>query len=90
MDNRKTADLDTCSLAEEMSLTNRGQYDDTIFDFVDPGKNLNGRIGVYKINFNKNLRRFQELASETAHREPSLTTISNRFLCETLLPSIWT
>jgi len=37
--------------------------DDMIMDFVDVTKNLNGRIGVYKINFNKNLRRFQDIAA---------------------------
>lgn len=37
--------------------------DDLIMDFVDVSKNLNGRIGVYKINFNKNLRRFQDIAA---------------------------
>lgn len=38
--------------------------EDSIMDFLQPTKNLSGRIGIYKINFNKNLRRFQEIASE--------------------------
>ena len=46
-----------------MNLTARGG-DDSIFEFIDPTKNLNGRIGVYKINFNKNLRRFQDIAAD--------------------------
>ena len=37
---------------------NSMRADDLILEFVDPSKNLNGRIGSYKINFNKNLRRF--------------------------------
>lgn len=63
--------------------------EDLIMDFVDVAKNLNGRIGVYKINFNKNLRRFQDIAAEQALKEPRITEIVNRFLQETLLPSVW-
>ena len=49
-------------------------------EFTDTNKNLNGRIGVYKINFNKNLRRFQDIAYEQAQKEPRITEIVNRFL----------
>lgn len=48
-----------------MSISTRdGGCDDSLIDFVGPNKNLNGCIGGYKINFNKNLRRFQDIASE--------------------------
>ena len=36
--------------------------EETLDDFLDPNRNLNGRIGPFKINFNKNLKRFQDLA----------------------------
>ena len=39
-------------------LTARGKEDNSIHDFMDSNKVLNGKIGVFKINFNKNLRRF--------------------------------
>ena len=58
-------------------------------EFTDTNKNLNGRIGVYKINFNKNLRRFQDIAFEQAQKESRITEIVNRFLQETLLPNVW-
>ena len=32
--------------------------EETLQDFLDPRRNLNGRIGPFKINFNKNLKRF--------------------------------
>ena len=40
--------------------------EDSIYEFLEPTKNLSGRIGIYKINFNKNLRRFQDIAAEQA------------------------
>jgi hypothetical protein len=58
-------------------------------DFIDHKNNLMGKIGVYKINFNKNLRRFQEIAAEQANGMPQVTVLVNKFMSETLLPSIW-
>lgn len=37
-----------------------------LIEFIDSHKNLIGRIGVYKINFNKNLQRFRDIASASA------------------------
>ena len=71
-----------------MNTTTRAD-DQQILDFVDPSRNLNGRIGVFKINFNKNLRRFQDIAAEQAQKEPRIAEIVNRFVKETLLPSVW-
>lgn len=76
---------------DELGLTERESREDdcTIMDFVDPSKVLLGRIGVYKINFNKNLRRFQDIALQAARQHPSLTNLSNQLLNETRLPSVW-
>ena len=62
---------------------------ESILDFIDHKNNLMGKIGVYKINFNKNLRRFQEIAAEQANAMPQVTVLVNKFMSETLLPSIW-
>lgn len=76
-------------MAAASSLTMRGGAEECINDFFDTSKNLNGRIGIYKINFNKNLRRFQDIAAEQASLEPRFADLTNQFLSETLLPSIW-
>lgn len=56
---------------------------------MDNNQNLIGQIGIYKINFSKNLRRFQEIAFEKATAEPKLADFANKLLSETMLPSTW-
>ena len=45
---------------------------------------------MYRINFYKNLQRFQEIAHANAQKEPKLAELANIFAAETLLPSTWT
>ena len=63
--------------------------EEKISDFTDPERSLLGRITIYKINFKKNLRRFQDITGEYATNYIQLTKIVNQFLAETPLPSVW-
>jgi len=59
-------------------------------EFVDRSKILLGRIGVYKINFSKNLRRFQDIALDKGLQYPRLTALTNKLLQMTPVPAnIW-
>ena len=49
-----------------------------------------GRIGVYKINFGKNLRRFQDIALDKALQYPRIAGLANKLLQATPVPgAVW-
>ena len=65
------------------------QREESVLSFTDSSRNLFGRISIFKINFKKNLRRFQDIGNECALQELRLTQFVDSLLNETPLPTIW-
>ena len=63
--------------------------DETLLDFTDNQRSLIGRISIYKINFKKNLRRFQDIGNECARSDVQINQFVDRLLRDTPLPSVW-
>ena len=64
--------------------------EESVLDFTDSQRSLIGRINIYKINFKKNLRRFQDIGNECAKADLQICQFVDRLLQDTPLPQIWT